>query len=145
MTSQTAGSAQTADSAKSADSAAAVAPNAVTGTGIANNSVTGEDVDESKLGAPTGGLEYISATSANDSASPKNVTVECPAGKRAVFGGYALQGGKTGAPPNEYSDVVMDDFVPNADGRRIITSAHEEEPHAGNWQLFVSAACVNAQ
>ena len=116
----------------------------MTGAGIADDSLTGTDIDESKLGVPTGGLEYVSAYSANDSTSPKFATVECPAGKRAVFGGYALSGGKTGTAPNEYSDVVMDDFVPNADGRRIITSAYEEDPHAGNWQLFVSASCVNA-
>ena len=116
----------------------------MTGAGIANNSVTGEGIDESKLGVQTGGLQFLNASSANDSASPKFVNIECPVGTRVVFGGYDLQGGKTGAPPNEYSDVVMDEFVPNADGRRILTTAHEENPHAGNWQLHVTAYCVSA-
>ena len=139
----TAGSAQTANSAKSADSAAAVAPGAVTGGGIADNSLTGTDIDESKLGVPTAGLEYVVASSPSDSSSPKSVTLDCPVGKQAVFGGYDIGLGKTGAPPNQYSDVVMDEFLPSADGRSIVATAFEEEPHAGNWQFSVRAACVS--
>jgi hypothetical protein len=140
-TAQRAGTAQSAERAGTAD---AVAASSVTGAGVLDDSLTGADVEEAKLGVPTAGLEYVSAASADNSVSPKFVTVECPPGKRAIFGGYDLIGGKTGASPDQYSNIVMDEFLPNGDGRRIITTAFEEEPHAGNWQLFVSATCVNA-
>jgi len=140
----TANTAQRAQSAATADTAGAVAPNAVTSSGVLDGSLGGADIAESTLGAAMGGYEFVSATSATDSSSPKTATPECPPGKRYVFGGYTILGGFTGAAPNQLADVVVTEFTPNADGRRIIVTAHEEEPHAGNWRISAYAICLTA-
>jgi hypothetical protein len=136
-------SAGSATTATRAATAAGVATSAVTGTGILDNSLTGADIDESTLGATTAGLEVVSATSANNSDSPKTAT-ECPAGKRYVLAGYLIFGGTTGTEPNQIQHVAVSEISPNSDNRRVIMTAQESSATAGNWRIQASILCANA-
>jgi hypothetical protein len=94
------------------------------------------------------GLVQISNASANDSVSPKSVVATCPAGKRAISGSADINGGTTGSSPDQLTDVVItnsgstspETTVPGA----VFARAHEEEPHAGNWNVQVRGICANA-
>jgi hypothetical protein len=92
------------------------------------------------------GLERISAASANDSESPKTVLATCPAGKRTISGGAEINFGTTGTPPDQLTDVVVTNTAPS-DGTVVpgnfFSRAHEEEAHAGNWNLEVRVLCAN--
>jgi hypothetical protein len=70
--------------------------------------VDGKDV--SQLGVR--GLERVSVDSPDNSASPKQQSIDCPTGKVLVGSGYDLAGGKTGTAPNAQSDLVVDVVQP---------------------------------
>lgn len=140
-------SAQAADratAAETAETALAVAPSSVSGAGIVDGSLTGADVDESTLGATTAGYQTVALATPSNSNSPKTLAPTCPPGKRYVFADYDISGGKTGDPPNQLTDVVLDEITPISDNRQIAFSAFEEDPHAGDWSLIAAVHCVNA-
>ena len=90
------------------------------------------------------GLELISADSESNSDSPKALSASCPAGKRVVGSGGRVLGAKTGDPPNELANVVIDRIVPGLSLTGVIVSAVEEEPTASSWQVTAYAICANA-
>jgi len=88
------------------------------------------------------GLEEVVVVSASNSDSPKSAQASCPAGKRVVGTGYDILGGKSGAPPNEVTDVVVDEI--EAFSTFVEVLAYEEEPTSSNWSVTVSAICATA-
>src|SRR5690349_429401 len=87
------------------------------------------------------GLQYVTASTGSDSNVFKSVNVFCPGGLTVVGGGYQLSG-PDGA-------VVLDDFVPSADGGHLTVSAGEivgpGEPSDGttaNWFIVATAVCM---
>jgi hypothetical protein len=88
------------------------------------------------------GLQEVVVVSASDSDSPKSAQASCPAGKRVVGTGYDILGGKSGAPPNEVTDVVVDEI--EAFSTFVEVLAYEEEPSSSNWSVTVSAICATA-
>ena len=88
------------------------------------------------------GLQEVVVVSASNSDSPKSAQASCPAGKRVVGTGYDIFGGKSGAPPNEVTDVVVDEI--QAFSTFVEVLAYEEEPTSSNWSVTVSAICATA-
>ena len=88
------------------------------------------------------GLQEVVVVSALNSDSPKSAQASCPAGKRVVGTGYDIFGGKSGAPPNEVTDVVVDEI--QAFSTFVEVLAFEEEPSSSNWSVTVSAICARA-
>jgi hypothetical protein len=88
------------------------------------------------------GLQEVVVVSASNSDSPKSAQASCPAGKRVVGTGYDIFGGKSGAPPNEVTDVVVDEI--QAFSTFVEVLAFEEEPSSSNWSVTVSAICATA-
>jgi hypothetical protein len=88
------------------------------------------------------GLQEVVVVSASNSDSPKSAQASCPAGKRVVGTGYDIFGGKSGAPPNEVTDVVVDEI--QAFSTFVEVLAYEEEPSSSNWSVTVSAICATA-
>jgi hypothetical protein len=88
------------------------------------------------------GLQEVVVVSALNSDSPKSAQASCPAGKRVVGTGYDIFGGKSGAPPNEVTDVVVDEI--QAFSTFVEVLAFEEEPSSSNWSVTVSAICATA-
>ena len=88
------------------------------------------------------GLQEVVVVSASNSDSPKSAQASCPAGKRVVGTGYDILGGKSGAPPNEVTDVVVDEI--QAFSTFVEVLAFEEEPSSSNWSVTVSAICATA-
>jgi hypothetical protein len=82
------------------------------------------------------GLELVTAVSALDSSSPKAVLVTCPAGKRAVSGGYRL----TGTPVNN-GNVEVTEFYPSS-ATQWTARAIETTAVGTSWMLTAQAACV---
>lgn len=143
-----------------------LANGAVTSPKVANGSLREEDFAAGQLpqgpqgeqgiqgvpGSPgepgLSGLVQISNASANDSVSSKSAVATCPAGKRAISGSADINFGTTGSSPDQLTDVVItnsgstspETTVPGT----VIARAHEEEPHAGNWNVQVRGICANA-
>jgi hypothetical protein len=80
--------------------------------------------------------QFLTGTTELDSTSPKQVQVECPAGKTAIAGGYGL-GGEL---PNL---VVRQDGHPGAGFTdRWSVHVYEVPASAAVWELHVRALCV---
>lgn len=88
-------------------------------------------------GAPgLAGAEYVMKFSPNDSTSPKNVLAPCPAGKKAIGGGYALGG-------NGPQNAKVDYNAPSQDLSRWQASAvWPTGVFPANWQLVAYAVCA---
>ena len=56
------------------------------------------------------GFQEVVVVSPSNSDSPKSAQASCSAGKRVVGTGYDILGGKSGAPPNQVTDVVVDEI-----------------------------------
>ncbi len=106
--------------------------------------VDGKDV--SQIGVR--GLERVSVDSADNSASPKQQSIDCPTGKVLVGSGYDLSGGKAGTAPNAQSDLVVDVNQPtlNAKGETtgVLIEAYEIAPTSDNWNIRVFGICATA-
>jgi hypothetical protein len=128
--------------------------NAVTGAKIANNTITSVDVRNRSLrsidfGAgqlPVGpqgpqgspGLaarEQVSAESPLNSAAPKNVTVTCPTGKKAIGGGVELSGAGR-------ARVTVTENTPTGDNGWE-AEAFEAVATGQAWKVVVHAICAN--
>jgi hypothetical protein len=97
-------------------------------------------------GIGVNGLERVSATSDNNSVSPKSVGVSCPAGKVVVGTGADIIGGKSGTFPNEQTDVVIDTIrpTPSSPSTGVGVSAYEETATNANWTVEAYAICATA-
>ena len=85
-------------------------------------------------GAPgVAGLETASATSAANATDFKDLTVDCPSGKRVLGGGIRL----TGAD----GSVAVDSSRP-LDADTWIGAGREVNPTAVNWSITVYAVCA---
>jgi hypothetical protein len=131
--------------------------NAVTGAKIANNTITSVDVRNRSLrridfgsgqlpAGPPGpqgpqgpvGLsarEQVSAESVLNSAAPKNVTVNCPTGKKAIGGGVELSG------PGR-ARVTVTENTPAGDSAWE-AEAFEAVATGQAWKVVVHAVCAN--
>jgi hypothetical protein len=99
------------------------------------------------LQGPVGisGLEKISATSAENSTSPKVIVANCGPGKSAVSDGYDIVGGKEGVTPSGIANVIADVLepsfpAPGATGA-VAVEAWEVNPTAINWSITAIALC----
>ncbi len=91
------------------------------------------------------GVERVSLESSHSSASSREVSVTCPAGKVLVGTGYDLIGGKSGAFPNEESDVVVDQVIPSSGAViNVSVQAYEAEPTDAVWSVKAYAICATA-
>jgi hypothetical protein len=131
--------------------------NAVTGAKIANNTITSIDVRNRSLrridfgsgqlpagpagpagpqGAPgLAAREQVSAESPLSSASPKNVTVTCPTGKKVVGGGVELSGAGR-------ARVTVTENTPMGDNGWE-AEAFEAVATGQTWKVVVHAICAN--
>lgn len=132
----------------------AVSEEKISGSAVTNLKLGGDSVSTGKIqdGAVSSGklnsgllaqlvkdVSYeIKTSTLTESETPKEATVECPAGKVAIGGGAKVIGGIT---------VALTDSgptPPNADGKRIGWSAAAAEMVAdgGNWSVEVYAVCA---
>jgi DNA-binding XRE family transcriptional regulator len=79
------------------------------------------------------GLVDVTVGSANDSTSPKTVTVNCPAGTRLYGIPAELQGA--------FGNVTLDDVTPNAALTSATVTAYENGAYASSWRLLGRAIC----
>jgi hypothetical protein len=131
--------------------------NAVTGSKIANNTITSVDVRNRSLrridfgqgqlpAGPVGaqgpqgppGLsarEQVSAESPLNNTAPKNVTVTCPAGKKVIGGGVELSGAGR-------ARVTVTENKPAGDNAWE-AEAFEAVNTTATWKVVVHAICAN--
>ena len=87
------------------------------------------------------GLETVFATSASNSVDEKDVTVDCPAGKRTIGTGGLIIGAA--------GHVVLDEIVPSSattvPGNVFVNAAEEEPPTPDSWSVRAYAICAFAQ
>jgi hypothetical protein len=87
---------------------------------------------------PLPGLVQITNTSVNNSASPKQVTVACPAGKRLTGTGAQIQ------IDGPIGQVVLDDVRPSPALGSVLVSAYEDETGTNaNWSIVGFAVCAD--
>jgi hypothetical protein len=128
-----------------------IAPNAVRTAHVLNGSLLASDFkagqipqgpkgDKGDPGAPgVSGYESVRATSASNSTSPKQVSVNCPAGKRAVGGSARLGGFINEVALTASSGEGPDPAAPTlwfASAREVGVGT------AQNWSLRVDAICI---
>ena len=80
-------------------------------------------------------LEWVIASSSNNSTSPKQRFASCPAGKKVVGGGAAIISGLN-AP------VAVSDSSPNEDLTAWGATGSEIIATATNWQVIAEAVCA---
>ena len=108
----------------------------------------GAQGDQGAQGVPgVSGLELVTASSANDSVSPKTAVATCPPGKRSLGGSADINRGHTGDAPDQFSDVVITNTgapsAPSTVPGTLFVRAHEVETHAGNWSVGARLLCAN--
>jgi hypothetical protein len=99
-------------------------------------------------GAPgLSGLQTVTLASVNNSISPKEAAVLCPAGKRVIGGGASLLGGSVASGPTDLAaTVALKSSRPLtlASGDAWTARAEEIAPgFDGNWSLTIYAICAN--
>jgi hypothetical protein len=90
------------------------------------------------------GRLIVSNSSASNSASPKAVGAACPPGKVLVGTGYTVNGGSSGTPGNEVTDVVVNSVFPAFSSSQVFIDAYEEDPTSANWSVTAYAICATA-
>ena len=115
------------------------APGEFPGTGP-----TGPEGPKGDDGAPgVANLQRVSDITATNSDSPKSIRLACPDGKRVLGAGAELGGAKSGTDPNELSEVVIDDIVPNTALTEVTVDAYETDATADAWDLTIYVICAN--
>ena len=79
------------------------------------------------------GLEVVSQASAQDSATPKVLVLNCPAGKRAVASGYRVTGG--GA-----AEIAVTESYPSSPSQWTLRAV--EQNAVASWALTGYVFCV---
>ena len=119
-----------------------------------DNSITGDDIDESTLsGVGIGGVETFTGHSDDDSESPKTAFAHCPAGKTILSTGYRVDGAgaRAGSEGNVTSNVdvhsVTQYDLPHSStsGGYVAVTAFEDEPTNNSWEIVAFARCANAE
>lgn len=82
------------------------------------------------------GVEIVEAATVFDSSNTKEEEVSCPAGKRVLGGGAAVEG-------PAFTSVAIDLNQP-ASNTSWAAAAHEHDATAESWELQVYAICGNA-
>jgi hypothetical protein len=113
--------------------------NAVTTGKIGDGAVTAAKLAPSFLAQLVKNVSYETKESTlKDSSTPKEATVDCPAGKVAIAGGAKVIGGTTVA--------LTDDgpLPPNAEGKRVgwSVAAAEMVADGGNWHVEAYVICA---
>jgi hypothetical protein len=85
-------------------------------------------------------LEMASDSTPTNSASPKTLTVNCPADKQAISTGYDIVGGKTGVSPDTLLEVVADQVA--SFGNQGFAGAYETDPTTETWAISLSVLCA---
>ena len=131
-----------------------IQPNTIGTSRLRDNSITtGKILDGTLLAqdfaAGASGYSFLSVSSASDSNSPKEISVDCPAGTYVVGSYHDIAGGKAGSAPNQTSSVVVDKLLPTgANGiltnkpTRVYLQAYESQAITGNWSLRVGVTCA---
>jgi hypothetical protein len=140
-----------------------IAAGAVNSAKVADDSLTGTDIDESSLGAvpsandssQLGGtaagkylntVRQVQSSSVNDSYSPKSATASCNLGEKAIGGG-----GYIGGSPVVRENVIVGDSYPYQQFSffgSIFPAGYtavgwETDPDSGNWTVTARAICVS--
>jgi hypothetical protein len=96
-----------------------------------------------KQGLPgLSGLQRVSDSTPSNSDSPKDLVVNCPAGKQAINADYDIAGGKTGVAPNTLLEVVADQV--GTFGGQGFLSVYETDPTPDSWSAFLTVLCADA-
>jgi len=90
------------------------------------------------------GLVRVTDHTANDSDSPKSITVNCPAGKKVVGTGFDISGAITGASPNAIKSVAIDQVTIPAGLGSATFSGYEQDATALNWSVYGYVMCAYA-
>jgi hypothetical protein len=96
----------------------------------------GDKGDKGDQGAPgVSGFEIVSSVSAFDSSETKYQSTSCPAGKKLIGGGAAVNPSSRGA--------ALIGSSPDGPNSRWYVTAREVVATSFDWNLFVWAICAN--
>ena len=107
----------------------------------------GDKGDPGEPGAPgapgVSGLEQVTLITPSNSNSGKTITVPCPAGKKVLGTAFDIAGGTTGADPNLYKEVTIDEVDLAPDSSSAAFYAYEQKGgSAENWHLSGTVICA---
>jgi len=122
--------------------------NSVTSPKVKDHSLEGQDFKAGQLpvGAtgpqgipgPPGisGLQVVDRESTPSSEDAKELTLECPGGKKLLGGGAEVGG-------SGFHSVAIDASKPEQDGTTWFAAAHEHTTTAETWFLRIRIICAN--
>jgi hypothetical protein len=96
----------------------------------------GTDQQAVEFAAALDGFEVVTASTANDDATPKTVVAQCPVGKVIIGGGVRFFGATAG--------TALTASAPNIGAAQWIAEAADTEGFSENWGLQVDVYCINA-
>jgi hypothetical protein len=77
--------------------------------------------------------------SAENETSPKSATASCPAGKKAVSGGYVLQ-----TTSGSLAELSVSQNYPSSDTTWSVTAAEDNDSGVGAWSIQAYVICVTS-
>lgn len=87
------------------------------------------------------GWQIVSGSTAENSSSFREESVECPAGKVVFGGGAAVE---SEGEEEVLNFIAIDGSTPLEGGAGWIAGAHEHTPTSASWSLRIFAICGNA-
>jgi hypothetical protein len=77
--------------------------------------------------------------SALDETSPKTATATCPAGKKAMSGGYVVQ-----TTSGSVAEIAISQDYPSSDTTWSVTAAEDNDSSVGDWSVQAYVICVTS-
>ena len=110
----------------------------------------GDKGDPGEAGAPgapgapgVSGLQQVTLITPSNSNSGKSIVVACPAGKKVLGTAFDIAGGTTGADPNLYKEVTIDEVDLAPDSTSATFYAYEQKGgSAETWFLSGTVICA---
>jgi hypothetical protein len=87
--------------------------------------------------AAVAGLQYMTATSAFDSTSPKTLVLTCPGGRAVIGGGAHLTGALGQATMRQIEPIRV-----NGIGALRVIAEEDPDGFAGSWMVSAAAVCI---
>jgi len=123
-----------------------IAKNAIRSKHVKDRSLRAKDLKAGQLAGVRGLVRVGTASSLQGSESVKFAMAICPEGKRVIGSGADIRAGVTGDPPDQLTDVVINEIIPSEETvvpGTVTVRAYEIPPGTTEeWGVTAFALCA---